>query len=92
MLAGHLQRTRPRGTSPGHLTGYGIVQAGALAATTPAGDPVTLTPGATWDPRYRLNHATHRRTVLVTIDTTTLDQILTTTTAPSSTPGTRPGR
>ena len=49
-LAGQLRRTRARRTSLGHVTGYGIVHTGTLAAAAPAGDPVTVTPGATWDP------------------------------------------
>ena len=46
-----------------------MVHAGTLTATTPAGDPVTLTPGSAWHPGYRLHHATSRRTILITIDT-----------------------
>ena len=76
VLAGHLHRTHPRRTSPGHLTGYGMVHAGTLTATTPAGDPVTLTPGSTWHPGYRLHHATSRRTILITIDTAAIAQLL----------------
>ena len=76
VLAGHLHRTRPRRTSPGHLTGYGMVHAGALTATTPAGHPVTLTPGSAWHPGYRLHHATSRRTVLITIDAAAIKQLL----------------
>ena len=75
VLAGHLQRTRPRGTSLDHLTGYGMVHAGALAATTPAGDPVILTPGATWLPGHRLHQATSRRTILITMDTSAIGQL-----------------
>jgi hypothetical protein len=69
VLAGRLHRTRPRRITLGHLTGYGMVHAGALTATTPTGDLVTLTPGSIWHPGYRLHHATSRRTVLITIDT-----------------------
>jgi hypothetical protein len=76
VLAGHLHRTRTRTrrTSLGHLTGYGMVHAGTLTATTPAGDLVTLTPGSTWHPAYRLHRTTSRRTVLITVDTTAVAQ------------------
>ena len=77
VLAGHLHRTRPRRTSPGHLAGYGMVHAGTLAATTPTGAPVTLTSGATWHPGYQLHHPTSPRTILITLDTTTIDQLRT---------------
>ena len=76
VLAGHLHRTRPRRTRPGHLTGYGMVHTGTLTATTPPGDLVTLTPGSTWHPGYRLHHATSRRTTLITIDTAAIAQLL----------------
>jgi hypothetical protein len=78
VLAGHLHRTRPRRTSPGHLPGYGMIHTGALTATTPAGDPVTLTPGSTWHPGHRLHHhTTSRRTTLITIDAAAITQLLT---------------
>ena len=77
VLAGHLHRTRPRRTRPGHPAGYGMVHAGTLTATTPTGDLVTLTPGSTWHPGYRLHHATSRRTTLITIDTAAIAQLLT---------------
>ncbi len=78
MLAGYLHRTRPRRTSPGPLTGYGMIHTGALTAATPAGDPVTLTPGSTWHPGHRLHHHTpSRRTTLITIDTAAITQLLT---------------
>jgi hypothetical protein len=47
ILAGQLHRTRPRRSGREHTPGYGMVHTGTLAATTPAGNPVTLTPGAT---------------------------------------------
>jgi hypothetical protein len=76
VLAGHLRRARPRRASLGHLTSYGMVYAGTVTATTPAGDPVTLTLGSTWHPAYRLHHATSRRTILITIDTAVIAQLL----------------
>jgi hypothetical protein len=76
VLAGHLHRTRPRRTSPGHHAGYGMVHAGTLTATTPAGHPVTLTPGSAWHPGYRLHHATSRRTTVITVDTAVIAQLL----------------
>jgi hypothetical protein len=76
VLAGHLHRTRPSRTIPGHPAGYGMVHAGTLTATTPAGDPVTLPPGSAWHPGYRLHHATSRRTILITIDTAAIAQFL----------------
>jgi hypothetical protein len=76
VLAGHLHRTRPRRTSPGRLTGYGLVHVGAVTAITPAGDPVTLTPGSTWHPAYRLHHTASRRTVLITVDAAAIAQLL----------------
>jgi hypothetical protein len=78
VLAGQLHRTRTRRPRPGHLSGYGIVHTGTLAATTPAGDPVTLTRGATWHPGYQLHHAASRRTILITIDTPAIAQLLST--------------
>jgi hypothetical protein len=50
-----------------------------VAATTPTGDPITLTPGATWGPGHQLHQATSRRTILVTIDTAAIAQLLTST-------------
>ena len=37
---------------------------------------MTLTPGSTWHPGYRLHHATSRRTILITIDTAAIAQLL----------------
>jgi hypothetical protein len=75
VLAGHLHRSRPRTATLDHLTGYGMVHTGAITAITPTGDPVTLTPGATWDPRYRLNRATSRRTVLIAIENAAIERL-----------------
>jgi hypothetical protein len=86
VLAGQLQRTRPRRPRPGHLPGYGIVHAGTLAATTPTGDRVTLTPGATWHPGHQLHHTTSRRTIVITIGSAAVDQLLTPTAAPTTQP------
>ncbi len=77
MLAGHLQRTRPHRTDLDHITGYGMVHTGTLAATTPTGASVTLTPGTTWDPHHRLHRTTTRRTILISIDTAAIEQLLT---------------
>jgi hypothetical protein len=77
ILAGHLHRTRPRRSGPGHLGGYGLVHTGTLAATTPTGDPVTLTPGAAWHPGYQLHHPTRRHTTVITVGTAAIAQILT---------------
>jgi hypothetical protein len=77
VLAGQLHRTRPRRSRLEHTHGYGMVHTGTLAATTPAGDPVTLTPGASWHPGYRLHHATSRRTITITIDSTAIDHLIT---------------
>jgi hypothetical protein len=80
LLAGYLHRTRTRpGTGLARLDGYGTVHAGTVAATTPTGDPITLTPGATWGPGHQLHQATSRRTILVTIDTAAIAQLLTST-------------
>ena len=76
MLAGHLQRTRAHRTKLEHITGYGMVHTGTLAATTPTGTPVTLTPGTTWDPHHQLHRTTSRRTILISIDTATIEQLL----------------
>jgi hypothetical protein len=86
VLAGQLHRTRAHRTGPGHLPGYGIVHTGTLAATTPTGDRVTLTPRATWHPGHQLHHATSRRTILITIDTAAIDQLLTPSAAPTAQP------
>jgi hypothetical protein len=75
VLAGHLHRSRPRTATLDHLTGYGMVHTGAITAITPTGDPVTLTPGATWDPRYRLNRATSSRTVLIAIENAAIERL-----------------
>jgi hypothetical protein len=53
-----------------------MVHTGTLTATTPAGDLVTLTPGSTWHPAYRLGHATSRRTVLITVDAEAIARLL----------------
>jgi hypothetical protein len=79
LLAGQLQRTRARRADLRHITSYGVVHTGTLAATTPTGDRVTLTPGTTWHPGYQLHHATRRRTILISIDTTAIERLLATT-------------
>lgn len=87
VLAGYLRRTRAHpGTGLAHLTGYGIVHTGTLTATTPAGAPVTLTPGATWHPGHRLHHPTSRRTILITLETTAIEQIRTPSAAATTQP------
>ena len=87
VLAGYLRRTRTHpGTGLAHLTGYGIVHTGTLTATTPAGAPVTLTPGATWHPGHRLHHPTSRRTILITLETTAIEQIRTPSAAATTQP------
>jgi len=71
-LAGHLHRTRTAGiTAPG----YGIVRAGTLTASTPAGESVTLDAGAVWTPDHRLNGAAPR-TVLIQVSEAIVQQIL----------------
>jgi hypothetical protein len=77
LLAGHLRRTRVHRTGLGHITGYGMVHTGTLAATTSTGVPVTLTPGATWDPHHRLHRTTSRRAILISTDTAIIEQLLT---------------
>jgi len=74
VLAGHLRRTR--GSHLDHLTGYGIVQAGAVTATSAARTPMTLTAGDTWDPRHQLHRAITRGTVLISIQTAAIEQLL----------------
>jgi hypothetical protein len=86
VLAGQLHRTRPHRTGPSRLPGYGIVHTGTLAATTPTGTPTTLTPGATWHPGHQLHHATSRRTILITIGTAAIDQLLNRSAAPTAQP------
>ena len=78
ILSGHLHRTRHRGALPAALTSsYGIVAAGTITASAPAGPRTTLPPGETWGPHHRLRHAT-RRATLIYIDATTLHQLLAT--------------
>jgi hypothetical protein len=81
VLAGHLQRTRARRADLRHTTGYGMVYAGALTAITGTGAPVTLTAGATWDPRHQLHRAISRRTILISTGTAAIEHLLTDTPA-----------
>ena len=88
LLAGQLQRTNARRADLRHITSYGMVHTGTVAATTPTGDRVTLIPGTTWHPGYQIHHAPSRHAILITIDPTAIDQILTTPAAPGSGLGT----
>jgi hypothetical protein len=75
ILAGHLHRTRHHGRLPATLAGsYGIVAAGTITATTSTGGAAGLSPGSTWNPVHPPRYAT-RRTVLIHIDTATLNQL-----------------
>jgi hypothetical protein len=76
VLAGHLRRTRPRRSNLDHLTGYGIVQAGAVTATSAAHTPMTLTAGDIWDPHHQLHRAITRGTVLISIHPAAIEQLL----------------
>jgi hypothetical protein len=65
ILAGHLRRTRHRGALPAGLTAsYGIVAAGTITASTPAGPRATLTPGTTWQPGHQPLHAAGRAVLI----------------------------
>ncbi len=79
VLAGHLHRThaRARHTLHGHTTApsYGIILAGTVAATTAAGEPITLTAGTAWHPHHHLDRPVSRVT-LIHINATTVDQLL----------------
>ena len=76
ILAGHLHRTRRRGPlSPALGESYGIVQAGTIDAATASGQIITLTRGTTWNPPHQPRRA-GRRTILIHIPVTTVDQIL----------------
>jgi hypothetical protein len=75
ILSGQLHRTRHRGALPAALTAsYGIVAAGTITASTPAGPLATLTPGTTWQPGHQPRHAA-RRAVLIHIPAPTLSQL-----------------
>jgi hypothetical protein len=63
-----------------------MVHTGVLAATAPTGDPITLTPGATWHPGHQLHHPTSRRAILITIGSAAIDQLLTPSAAPTAQP------
>jgi hypothetical protein len=82
VLAGHLHRTRAHHNLHDQTTApsYGIVLTGAVAATTAAGKPITLTPGQAWHPHHRLDRAVSRAT-LIHINASTVDQLLATTPA-----------
>jgi hypothetical protein len=74
VLAGQLRRSRACHALPA-TAGYGIVRAGAVTATTAAGEPITLTAGAAWHPHHRLDHAA-RRAVLVHVSATAVHRLL----------------
>jgi cytochrome b len=76
VLAGHLRRTRPRGSNLEHLTGYGIVQTGAVIATTAGCALVALTAGETWDPHHQLQRTISRATVLISVHAAAIEQLL----------------
>ena len=75
IIAGQLRRTRCRHAIPAGLaTGsYGLLRAGTMTATTPAGHPLTLTPGTTWTPRHTL-HRARRRAILIHIGAREIQQ------------------
>jgi len=65
ILAGHLRRTRYHGEMPAVLAvSYGMVAAGTITASTPAGPHATLTPGKVWQPGHQPQHAA-RRAILI---------------------------
>lgn len=72
VLAGHLHRTRTAGVP---APGYGIVWAGALTASTPAGHSVALDAGAVWTPGYCVQGIAPR-TVLIQVSDATVQRIL----------------
>jgi hypothetical protein len=80
VLAGHLHRTRAGRHLHARAPSYGVVLAGAVAATTATGEPVTLTAGATWLPHHRLDRAI-RRAVLIHVSAATVHELLPTTAA-----------
>jgi hypothetical protein len=65
ILAGHLRRTRHHGEMPAILAvSYGMVAAGTITASTPAGPDATLTPGKIWQPGHQPRRAA-RRAILI---------------------------
>jgi hypothetical protein len=77
VLAGQLRRTRACHGLPAYAAtaGYGIVRAGAVTATTAAGEPTTLTAGAAWHPHHHLGRPT-RHAVLIHVSAATVHHIL----------------
>jgi hypothetical protein len=64
-LAGHLRRTRHRGSLPPFLAAtYGVVTAGTVIRATASGPPQTCRAGSVWAPGNQPHHTPHRVTIV----------------------------